>query len=67
LCPRCGSPETHVVDTRPSRDRIRRRRECDEGHRFTTFEVISGETAMKALGPRTRDALIRRVEQVIGR
>lgn len=42
-CPRCGSADDRVVDSRPagSGDAIRRRRECRScGHRFTTFERI---------------------------
>lgn len=40
-CPRCGSEESKVVDSRPSEnnDAIRRRRECTGcGFRFTTYE-----------------------------
>src|SRR5919109_2312076 len=40
-CRWCGSPDTRVVDSRPSEEgnAIRRRRECDVcGRRFTTFE-----------------------------
>jgi transcriptional repressor NrdR len=40
-CRWCGSPDTSVVDSRPSEEgtAIRRRRECDScGRRFTTFE-----------------------------
>jgi transcriptional repressor NrdR len=42
-CPKCGSPNDKVVDSRVSRDAdsIRRRRECLVcGHRFTTYETI---------------------------
>ena len=42
-CPRCGSDDDRVVDSRPAGagDAIRRRRECrDCRHRFTTFERI---------------------------
>jgi transcriptional repressor NrdR len=40
-CRWCGSPDTSVVDSRPSEEEtaIRRRRECGScGRRFTTFE-----------------------------
>ncbi len=41
-CPFCGSSDSHVVDTRDVRDRIRRRRECkDCGQRFTTYEQVA--------------------------
>ncbi|MDJ1121478.1 transcriptional regulator NrdR [Olsenella sp. YH-ols2217] len=40
-CPRCGWPESKVVDSRPSEsnEAIRRRRQCMQcGARFTTYE-----------------------------
>lgn len=40
-CPKCGSNNTHVVDSRMQEqsNSIKRRRECrDCGYRFTTFE-----------------------------
>ena len=42
-CPFCSTPDSKVVDSRPTEDaeKIRRRRECLEcGKRFTTYEVI---------------------------
>jgi transcriptional repressor NrdR len=40
-CPVCGGRNTKVVDSRDSRDGVRRRRVCSEcGHRFTTRERI---------------------------
>ena len=40
-CPYCGYDESKVTDSRPSDDRIRRRRECIGCQkRFTTFEAI---------------------------
>jgi len=42
-CPFCLTPDSKVVDSRPTEDaeKIRRRRECLEcGKRFTTYEVI---------------------------
>jgi len=45
-CPRCGSLNDRVVDTRQSKDGtvIRRRREClDCGNRFTTYERFEEE------------------------
>lgn len=39
-CPKCHK-ETHVVDSREDDEHvIRRRRECESGHRFTTFERV---------------------------
>ena len=41
-CPHCGSGDISVVDSRPSKDAIRRRRECaDCQHRFTTYERVA--------------------------
>lgn len=40
-CPQCGYAESKVVDSRPSDESIRRRRECLScGRRFTTHETI---------------------------
>lgn len=40
-CPFCGFNDSKVVDSRPSDDKIRRRRECIKCHaRFTTYEVV---------------------------
>lgn len=45
-CPRCGSQDTHVCDSRGNRDSSRRRRRrfcegCD--HRFSTVEITLAE------------------------
>lgn len=38
-CPSCGSTDTRVIDSRLTRDAVRRRRECQACEaRFTTFE-----------------------------
>jgi transcriptional repressor NrdR len=40
-CPFCGEKDTHVLDSRPSEMRIRRRRECGNCQkRFTTYEAV---------------------------
>lgn len=40
-CPYCGYEESKVVDSRPTEERIRRRRECLSCEkRFTTYEVV---------------------------
>lgn len=40
-CPFCGYEKTEVIDSRPSEDKKRRRRECPQcGKRFTTYEVV---------------------------
>ncbi len=42
LCPYCREGDSRVVDSRPVRDTIRRRRECLEcRQRFTTYERIA--------------------------
>lgn len=38
-CPECEA-ETAVVDSRKVEGTTRRRRECLEGHRFTTLETV---------------------------
>lgn len=40
-CPMCGK-RTQVVDSRwiPTQFKLRRRRECPIGHRFTTYEDV---------------------------
>ena len=42
ICPICKKGETSVVDSRPTQDgtSIRRRRLCNCGERFTTFERV---------------------------
>ena len=42
LCPICKKADTSVVDSRPTEDgtTIRRRRLCNCGERFTTFERV---------------------------
>ncbi len=43
VCPVCMG-NTKVIDSRSTGDHsIRRRRKCVNGHRFTTFEVLSNE------------------------
>lgn len=40
-CPYCGFEDSKVIDSRPSDDRKRRRRECLScGKRFTTYEIV---------------------------
>lgn len=40
-CPYCSTPDTRVIDTRETAEGIRRRRECVNGHRFTTHERVA--------------------------
>lgn len=40
-CPFCGFEESKVIDSRPTDEKIRRRREClNCEKRFTTYEVV---------------------------
>lgn len=40
-CPVCGSVELKVIDSRPYRNGVKRRRECQECFtRFSTFESV---------------------------
>lgn len=41
LCPKCNNPDTRVLETRRMDDgRLRRRRECSCGEKFSTLESI---------------------------
>lgn len=39
-CPECGVMLNLVIDKRASGCQIRRRRVCEHGHRFTTYETV---------------------------
>lgn len=40
-CPFCGFEDTKVIDSRPSEEKKRRRRECSNCQkRFTTYEIV---------------------------
>lgn len=43
-CPYCSTADTRVIDTRETTEAIRRRRECVNGHRFTTYERVARAT-----------------------
>lgn len=45
-CPVCGDITSRVVDKRDKINRIWRRRECGNGHRFNTAEVYNGRARM---------------------
>lgn len=40
-CPECGSLESRVYNSRPRDGTMWRRRECANGHRFTTTEAVT--------------------------
>lgn len=40
-CPDCGYEDSKVIDSRPTDNKVRRRRECMScGSRFTTYEIV---------------------------
>lgn len=46
-CPNCGFDDSKVIDSRPTENRIRRRRECLQcKERFTTYEEIENTPLM---------------------
>ncbi|MCM1055906.1 MAG: transcriptional regulator NrdR [Bacteroides sp.] len=46
-CPSCGFDDSKVIDSRPTENRIRRRRECLKcRERFTTYEEIENTPLM---------------------
>ena len=43
-CPRCNSYNISCINSRPTGQKIRRRKKClDCDYRFTTYEISSGE------------------------
>jgi transcriptional repressor NrdR len=62
-CPKCGSRDDKVIDSRQSRDSssIRRRREClNCGYRFTTYEEIERSDLRVVKRDRTHEPFDRR-------
>lgn len=54
-CPQCGV-KTLVLDSRPfGKVAVRRRRECWNGHRFTTLEEVRQDTLTKRLATLERE------------
>ena len=52
-CPECACEESKVIDSRPTENKVRRRRECIQcGARFTTYEIIEDAVATRI--PRKR-------------
>ena len=45
-CPECGAWSV-ILETRSSTARYRRRRECGNGHKFTTEEVVVSQKQIK--------------------
>jgi transcriptional repressor NrdR len=74
-CPKCGTPEDKVIDSREAKDgaSIRRRRECLTcSHRFTTYEQVEYEdlTVVKRdlkREPWSREKLIDSMKKACGK
>lgn len=66
-CPECNGEESKVIDSRPSDNKVRRRRECIQcGHRFTTYEIIEEVPLMvikkdNSIEPFDREKLVDRL------
>lgn len=46
-CPSCGRDDSKVTDSRPAPGGIRRRRQCACGTKFTGYEVVASDDAMR--------------------
>ena len=66
-CPECGCEESKVIDSRPTENKVRRRRECIAcGYRFTTYEIIEEVPLMiikkdNSIEPFDREKLVDRL------
>lgn len=66
-CPECSCEESKVIDSRPSDNKVRRRRECIQcGYRFTTYEIIEEVPLMvikkdNSIEPFDREKLVDRL------
>lgn len=66
-CPECGYEDSKVIDSRPTENKIRRRRECLKCKcRFTTYEIIENIPLMvikkdNSIEPFDRQKLIDRL------
>ncbi len=74
-CPKCGSIEDKVIDSREAKDgaSIRRRRECNAcGQRFTTYEEVEHEEVLvvkrnESRQPWNRPKLIESMKKACGK
>ena len=68
-CPECGCEESKVIDSRPTENKVRRRRECINcGFRFTTYEIIEDVPLMvikkdHSIEPFDREKLVDRLRR----
>lgn len=70
-CPFCNYEDTKVIDSRPSDEKKRRRRECNNcGKRFTTYEVVEKPLLMVykrdgSFEPFDREKLLKGIQSAI--
>jgi hypothetical protein len=67
-CPKCDRSNWSVIETRTAAKHIRRRRECECGHRVTTLESIveadGNRLGQDLMSRSVNNALVRRFEFV---
>jgi transcriptional repressor NrdR len=72
-CPKCGSEESKVIESRDTGEAVRRRRECSRcHHRYSTYERVEkiNLAVIKRSGTRElfdRDKLKRAIFQSVGK
>ena len=49
-CPQCKSNKSKVIDKRNAQDHIIRRRQCENGHRYTTMELNANKPGVAKKG-----------------
>lgn len=49
LCPSCGGGGRKTISARKTLGGIRRRIECENGHRFTTIEVVMENNTLTSI------------------
>jgi transcriptional regulator NrdR family protein len=62
-CPSCGIRDSRVIQTRGGADHVRRRRECRNGHRFSTRETVV-ESRPPRITSDVRDTISARLDEV---
>lgn len=66
-CPECNCEDSKVIDSRPTENKVRRRRECIQcGYRFTTYEIVEDVPLMvikkdNSIEPFDREKLVDRL------
>ena len=49
LCPSCGAGDRKINSSRKTMGGIRRRVECENGHKFTTIEVVMENNTLTSI------------------